>query len=156
MKIKSQRDFWSGLMFLGVGVAFAWGALVATAAALVIQVVDQVINGSAEAWSAVVVAPITAPIADTSATGEPETPPNSVQASTLLMPRPPRTWPASALAKATMRSAMPPYIMISPAKMKNGIARNENGFMPEIICWKPTASGRPSYRMVAMPLISGA
>ncbi len=26
MKIKSQRDFWSGLMFLVVGVAFAWGA----------------------------------------------------------------------------------------------------------------------------------
>ena len=44
---------------------------------------------------------------------------------------------------------MPPYIMISPAKMKNGMARNENGFMPEIICWKPTARGKPSYRMVA-------
>lgn len=27
MKIKSQRDFWSGLMFLVVGIAFAWGAL---------------------------------------------------------------------------------------------------------------------------------
>ena len=27
MKIKSQRDFWSGLMFLVVGAAFAWGAL---------------------------------------------------------------------------------------------------------------------------------
>lgn len=27
MKIKSQRDFWSGLMFVVVGVAFAWGAL---------------------------------------------------------------------------------------------------------------------------------
>ncbi|WP_298824390.1 tripartite tricarboxylate transporter TctB family protein [uncultured Piscinibacter sp.] len=26
MKIKSQRDFWSGLMFIGVGLAFAWGA----------------------------------------------------------------------------------------------------------------------------------
>ena len=26
MKIKSQRDFWSGLMFLGVGVSFAVGA----------------------------------------------------------------------------------------------------------------------------------
>ncbi|MCE4537704.1 tripartite tricarboxylate transporter TctB family protein [Pelomonas sp. P7] len=26
MKIKSQRDFWSGLMFLVVGVVFAWGA----------------------------------------------------------------------------------------------------------------------------------
>jgi len=27
LKIKSQKDFWSGLMFLVIGVAFAWGAL---------------------------------------------------------------------------------------------------------------------------------
>ena len=27
MKIKSQRDFWSGIMFVIVGAAFAWGAL---------------------------------------------------------------------------------------------------------------------------------
>lgn len=26
MKIKSQKDFFSGLMFLGIGIAFAWGA----------------------------------------------------------------------------------------------------------------------------------
>jgi len=26
LKIKSQKDFWSGLMFVGIGVAFAWGA----------------------------------------------------------------------------------------------------------------------------------
>ena len=26
MKIKSQRDFWSGLMFLVFGMSFAWGA----------------------------------------------------------------------------------------------------------------------------------
>ena len=26
MKIKSQRDFWSGMMFLLVGAGFAWGA----------------------------------------------------------------------------------------------------------------------------------
>lgn len=26
MKIKSQKDFWSGLMFLVAGVGFAWGA----------------------------------------------------------------------------------------------------------------------------------
>ena len=26
MKIKSQRDFWSGLMFMAVGLGFAWGA----------------------------------------------------------------------------------------------------------------------------------
>lgn len=27
MKIKSQKDFWSGLMFIVVGLGFAWGAL---------------------------------------------------------------------------------------------------------------------------------
>ncbi len=26
MKIKSQKDFWSGVMFIGLGAAFAWGA----------------------------------------------------------------------------------------------------------------------------------
>ena len=26
MKIKSQKDFWSGLMFIVIGMAFAWGA----------------------------------------------------------------------------------------------------------------------------------
>lgn len=26
MKIKSEKDFWSGLMFIAVGVGFAWGA----------------------------------------------------------------------------------------------------------------------------------
>ena len=26
MKIKSQKDFWSGVMFMAVGIAFAWGA----------------------------------------------------------------------------------------------------------------------------------
>ena len=27
MKIKSQKDFWSGLMFIVIGIAFAWGAM---------------------------------------------------------------------------------------------------------------------------------
>ncbi len=26
VKIKSQRDFWSGLMFIGIGILFAWGS----------------------------------------------------------------------------------------------------------------------------------
>ncbi len=26
MKIKSEKDFWSGLMFVAIGAAFAWGA----------------------------------------------------------------------------------------------------------------------------------
>ncbi len=39
--------------------AFAWGAFVATGAAVVFQVVDAFFNARSEAWSAVVVAPIT-------------------------------------------------------------------------------------------------
>ena len=39
--------------------AFAWGALVATAAALVLQALDQFVLGTAESWSAAIVAPIT-------------------------------------------------------------------------------------------------
>lgn len=27
MKIKSQKDFWSGVMFVAIGVGFAWGAM---------------------------------------------------------------------------------------------------------------------------------
>ena len=87
---------------------------------------------------------MTAPIADTSATGEPETPPNRVQATTLAMPRPPRTWPTRLFAKVTMRSATPPWSISSPEKMKNGMARKEKMFMPEVMRWNTTASGRPS------------
>jgi len=28
MKIKSQKDFWSGLMFMAAGIGFAWGATI--------------------------------------------------------------------------------------------------------------------------------
>jgi hypothetical protein len=87
---------------------------------------------------------ITAPMADTSATGEPATPPNSVQATTLDMPRPPRMWPTMLLAAVTILSAIPPWSINSPLRMKNGMARNEKMFIPDIICWKMTALGRPS------------
>jgi hypothetical protein len=92
---------------------------------------------------------MTEPMAETSASGEPATPPKSVQPTTLLMPRPPRTCPTRLLAKRTMRSAMPPYSISSPAKMKNGIARNENTCMPPTIFWNTTAEGSPADRMVA-------
>ena len=62
------------------------------------------------------------PTAAASATAEPEMPPKSVEAAMLTWPRPPRTWPISEPAKATMRLAMPPRTMRSPAKMKKGIA----------------------------------
>jgi hypothetical protein len=83
-------------------------------------------------------------MAETSATGEPDTPPKSVHATTFAMPRPPRMCPTSARASVTILSAMPPWSMSSPLNTKNGIARNENTFIPDIICWKSTATGRPS------------
>ena len=45
---------------------------------------------------------------------------------------------------------MPPCSISSPEKMKNGIARNEKTFIPEIMLWKAVASGRPSTRYVRM------
>ncbi len=39
--------------------AFAWGAVVATGAALVVQSFEQAVNGSSQEWSAVVMAPVT-------------------------------------------------------------------------------------------------
>ncbi len=42
-----------------LALAFAWGAVVATAAALILQSIDQFVLGTAETWSAAVVAPIT-------------------------------------------------------------------------------------------------
>jgi protease PrsW len=39
--------------------AFGWGALVATAVALVLQTLDQFVLGTSDAWSGVVVAPLT-------------------------------------------------------------------------------------------------
>jgi protease PrsW len=42
-----------------LGAAFGWGALVATAFALVLQVLDQFVLGTPESWSAAIVAPVT-------------------------------------------------------------------------------------------------
>src|SRR3954463_6039972 len=91
----------------------------------------------------------TPPMAEVSATGEPETPPNSVLATTLARPSPPRQWPTRLRAKFMILSAMPPCSISSPEKMKNGIARNENTFMPETIICTAVAMGRPSAKNAA-------
>ncbi len=41
-----------------LALSFLWGALVATAAAMIVQLADQAVNGSDEVWSAVVTAPV--------------------------------------------------------------------------------------------------
>jgi hypothetical protein len=60
---------------------------------------------------------ITEPIADVSATAEPEIPLRNVVASTLTTESPPRmrVRPTSTSAKATRRRAMPPSAMMAPA-----------------------------------------
>src|SRR5471030_2011542 len=68
---------------------------------------------------------MTPPMADVSATGEPDTPPNRVDATTLARPRPPFQWPTRLRAKLTILSAMPPCSINSPEKMKKGMARKE-------------------------------
>ena len=85
---------------------------------------------------------ITPPTAEASATAEPETPPNKVQATIFTCPSPPRICPTSAAAKATRWSAILPRIIRSPAKMKNGMASMENTFMPEESCCTTTMAGR--------------
>src|SRR5450432_1619040 len=95
---------------------------------------------------------ITPPIAEVSATGDPETPPNSVLATTLASPRPPFQCPTRLRAKSRILSAMPPCSISSPEKMKKGIARNEKTFMPETIIWIGVARGRPSTAKVARQL----
>ncbi len=42
-----------------LALAFGWGALVATGAALLLQTADALLNASSEAWSAVIIAPVT-------------------------------------------------------------------------------------------------
>ena len=60
------------------------------------------------------------PTAEVPAMAEPDTVPNSIQASTSTMARPPLTWPTKDCAQATSRLVIPPLAMIFPARIKNG------------------------------------
>src|SRR5215471_17682290 len=72
------------------------------------------------------------PIADTSASADPDTPPNKSEANTLTCPSPPRKCPTSDEANAMSRSEIPPRIMSSPAKMNNGMATNDAVLAPAV------------------------
>src|SRR6266852_7050006 len=79
---------------------------------------------------------ITEPIAEASATDDPEIPLIKVVAMMLTSERPPRRRkrPTITLAKATRRRAMPPSAMIAPASTKNGIVSMANLLTPLEIC----------------------
>jgi hypothetical protein len=67
------------------------------------------------------------PIAAESATAEPETEPNMVQAETVTTPSPPGMKASSERAKSIRRLPTPPWVISSPVKMKSGIAARCSG-----------------------------
>jgi len=69
---------------------------------------------------------VVAATAETSATVEPEIPEKMYSAATTAIPRPPRTQPTSATARATRRRAIPPVSMSAPASTKSGKASSTN------------------------------
>lgn len=71
------------------------------------------------------------PIAEAVAMPEPHRAPKNMHARIVTQPRLPVTKPISAEAKSTMRQAMPPVDMMTPASMKNGIAITVKEKMPE-------------------------
>src|SRR5262245_1017142 len=88
---------------------------------------------------------ITEPIAEVSATAEPEMPLKNVVASTLTTDNPPRTrvTPTSTSAKATRRRAMPPSAMMAPASTKNGMVSIATLLTPSEIFSITASSGMP-------------
>ena len=95
---------------------------------------------------------MTEPIAEVSATAEPEMPLRKVVASTLTMERPPRSRvsPTRTSANATSRRAMPPSAMIAPASTKNGMVSIATLLTPSEIFSMTASSGMPIHHAPAM------
>ena len=90
---------------------------------------------------------ITPPVAATSATAVPDTPPNSIESATLAMASPPRIQPTIALANRMMRSVMPPKFIRFPARMKPGMHSNTNTSIPAYMRCGMITTGSPAARM---------
>src|SRR5687767_8815344 len=84
---------------------------------------------------------IVEPMAETSATVEPEMPEKMYSATTTAIDRPPRTQPTSTCASRTSRTAMPPVSMSAPASMKRGMASSTKESTPSNVCLRICVSG---------------
>ena len=62
------------------------------------------------------------PTAKVVATEDPEMAANSMQVSTQLLASPPWMLPTMDFTRSTSRAEIPPWVMIAPARMKNGTA----------------------------------
>ncbi len=91
-----------------------------------------------------------APMADASATEDPEIPEKKISATTTTNPSPPLMCPTRLRARRTSRSEIPPCSISPPARMKSGMARNGNVSMPEYSFSVTTDVGTvPCHRRVA-------
>ena len=91
----------------------------------------------------------TDPSEDMSAIGEPEIPPKNIEATILTIARPPRIQPTTARARRSRRSVIPPPLMMSPARMKNGTASSEKDARLPTIRWNAISSGMFNHSIVA-------
>ena len=90
---------------------------------------------------------ITEPILTVSEIAVPLMPANTIEEPTLARPRPPRTWPISAMQKWIIRSVMPPTFIRLPARMKPGTHRMTKESIPENIRSGRMLSGMSENRM---------
>ena len=95
---------------------------------------------------------MTEPIADVSATDDPEMPLKNVVATMFTADSPPRTrtMPTRTLANATRRFAMPPSAMIAPASTKNGMVSMATLLTPSEILSITASSGTLIHMAPAM------
>src|SRR5512146_2276564 len=82
---------------------------------------------------------MTPPTAAASAAAEPDIPAKIMEARTVMMASPPGIQPTTAKAKFVMRFPMPPALIKSPARMKNGRASSVKDSLVLTIDWKITA-----------------
>ena len=76
-----------------------------------------------------------APIEETSATAEPETPPNSIEDSILIWASPPGSRPTTTSERRTRRMATPPLAISTPVNTKKITASSGKELMPINIRW---------------------
>ncbi len=76
-----------------------------------------------------------APIEVTSATAEPETPPNSIEDRTVIWASPPGSRPTTTSDRRTRRMATPPLAISTPVKTKKITASSGKELMPTSMRW---------------------
>ena len=94
------------------------------------------------------------PMATTVAGEEPEMAAKKMQARMPAMASPPGNQPTRALTKAMSFLAIPPRVMMSPARMKKGMARSINLSRALKSCWVMICKGVLENKMMEIMVVS--